>query len=80
MALADFKGDLVLKGIRELSPEAAAALAKQQGRLYLTGLKTLSVESHAALEAHPDLLLPHPLPRAGCPDRLPPGKAEPVAG
>ena len=64
VALAVFKGDLVLKGIRELSPEAAAALAKQQGRLYLTGLKTLSAEAHAALKAHPNLLLPHPLPPA----------------
>lgn len=62
LALAAFKGDLVLKGIRELLPEAAAALAKQQGRLYLTGLKTLTPETHAALKAHPDVLLPHPLP------------------
>ena len=61
MALAAFKGDLVPKGIRELSSEAAAALAKQQGRLYLTGLKTQTAEAHAALKDHPNLLLPHPL-------------------
>jgi hypothetical protein len=61
-AIAAFKGDLVLKAIAELSPESAAALAKQKGRLYLTGLKTLSPETLAALRAHPNILLPQPLP------------------
>ena len=63
-ALAAFPGELVLKGVTELSPETAAALAKHKGRLHLTGPVALSPETHAALKAHPEVLLPRPLPQA----------------
>lgn len=61
-ALAAFPGELVLKAITELTSETAAAFAQHQGRLHLTGLVKLSPETHAALQAHPNLLLPRPLP------------------
>jgi hypothetical protein len=64
-ALAAFTGELVLKALPELTPENAAALAKHKGRLHLTGLKKISPEVHAILQAHPNLLLPRPLPLTG---------------
>ncbi len=66
-ALASFTGELVLKGLPELTPETAAALANHKGRLHLTGLTKLSPEVHDALRAHPNLLLPRPLPNHTAP-------------
>lgn len=48
----------MLKGITELLPEAAAALATHKGRLHLTGLTTLSPETRATLQGHTNVLLP----------------------
>jgi len=61
-ALAEFPGELVLKAITELPPDAAAALAKHKGRLHLTGLTAISPETRAALQGHANLLLPRQVP------------------
>lgn len=53
VALAAHQGVLVLNGLTELCPEAAAALARRKGgSLILNGLERLSPETAAALAAY----------------------------
>ena len=53
VALAGHQGVLVLNELTELSPEAAAALARRKGgSLILNGLERLSPETAAALAAY----------------------------
>jgi hypothetical protein len=63
-ALAAFPGEIALRAIKEISPGTAAALARHKGRLHLSGLVNMSREVAAALKAHPEVLLPRPLPPA----------------
>lgn len=61
-ALAAFSGELVLKALAKITPETAAALARHKGRLHLTGLTEMSAAVYESLQAHPNILLPRPVP------------------